>query len=131
MCSTSPTPISYSIDRELGVVLSVWHGPVSANDLREHWAVMLRDPEVLALRRNVADLRDAQIMFTGDELRALVSSELATLLGGRPWRTAIVTGSPLHYGVARQFQVFTELVDDVSVFENVADAVRWVTSQPT
>ncbi|HRE90240.1 MAG TPA: hypothetical protein PK095_13985 [Myxococcota bacterium] len=61
-------PISYTLDPERGVIYETWRGSVSARDLERYWMRYLADPEVLALRRTLVDLRDATILFRGEDL---------------------------------------------------------------
>ena len=85
-------PIAYSIDRENGCVVETWTGDVTARDLTAHWRRYLADPEVLALRRTLVDLRHCRIMFTAAELSQLVERIVLPALHGMNWRTAIVLG---------------------------------------
>src|SRR5262245_27324457 len=95
-------PISYSIDKASGVILETWTGDVTAADLRAYWQGYLADPEVLALRRTLVDLRGANLRFNGQQLSDLVSSVVLPALKGRGWKTAIVVDRPEQYGVSRQ-----------------------------
>src|SRR5206468_12056784 len=83
-------PISYSVDKSMRVVFEVWSGDVCAADLRRYWQGYLADPEVLALRRTLVDLRGANLHFSGWELAELVASVVLPVLKGSDWQTAIV-----------------------------------------
>lgn len=120
-------PISYSIDPELGVIRERWERAVSAADLREHWMRYLADPEVLAIRKTLVDLRHAQITFTSDELWFLIETVVVPKLGGRDWTTAIVTADRVQFGVSRQYQVFAESYSTDAIFDDEGEAVRWLT----
>lgn len=122
-------PISYSIDAQLGIIVETWVGDVSAGDLAEYWRSYLADPEVLALRRTLVDLRQAHPTFNGRELSALISSIVDPVLQGRDWKTAIVVDKPVQYGISRQYHAFAEHYSHDAIFGDPASALEWLTSQ--
>lgn len=128
--SPDPTlpPISYTVDAALGVIFEVWRGDVSGLDLRHHWEVFLKDPEVMAIRKTHADLREANILFTGNDLMQLVEKVAIPLLHGLEWKTAIVTRQAVQVGVSHQYQVFADLFSTDSLFEDSDEALRWLRS---
>lgn len=119
-------PISYSIDKELGVVMTTWCGDITAADIRRHWERFFSDPEVLAAGRSVADVRAANFQFTGQELSNLVAEVVVPLLVGRSWRTAIVVARPAQFGVSKQFQVYAQLFSTGRIFHDPGEALRWI-----
>lgn len=122
-------PISYTIDRAAGVILEVWQGEVTAADLRRYWNAYLADPDVLALRRTLVDLRRADIRFSGGELSDLVSVVVIPALKGRDWKTAIVVERQVQFGVSRQYHVFAQCYSRDSIFYDYDDALRWLGRQ--
>jgi len=125
----SAAPISYSIDKTLGVIFEVWCGDVTAADLRHYWEAYLANPEVLALWRTLVDLRSANIRFTGEELSSLVSNVVIPVLKGRDWKTAIVVEQPVQFGVSRQYHVFAERYSTDCIFHNYDEALHWLLQQ--
>lgn len=119
-------PISYSIDPVQGVIFEVWHGDVTALDLGTYWRRYLEDPQVLAIRRTLVDLRGANLMFTGKELESLVSSIVIPTLKGLDWTTALVVGRPDQFGVSRQYQVFAEWYSKDCIFFDRESALQWL-----
>ena len=119
-------PISYAIDHNLGVIFEVWRGDVTADALRRYWESYLEDPDVLALRKTLVDLRDASIQFTGAELSSLVEAIVVPALKGRTWTTAIVAGQSVQFGVSRQYQVFAEHYSQDSIFHDYDTALQWL-----
>jgi hypothetical protein len=91
-------PITYSTDTSGNLITEVWTGEVTAECLEAHWKKYLADPKVLATRRTLVDLRNAQILFNGSELSALVKNIVEPLLNGKNWKTAIVVEKPVQYG---------------------------------
>ena len=84
----------------------------------------------MSCRRTLADIGDAEIAFTGPELRTLVRTIAEPRLAGRAWTTAVVVGAPVQLGVARQYQVFAENYSTDAVFEDVDEALAWLLAQP-
>lgn len=123
-------PIQYQIDALTGIIEETWNGAVTIGDLRAYWTTYLADPEVLALRRTVADLRAAVIEFTGNELDDLVQSLVVPIVGDRVWKTAIVVSHPVQFGVGRQYQVFAGRYSHDSIFDDLHQAKAWLTASP-
>jgi hypothetical protein len=91
---------------------------------------MLADPKVLALRRTVVDVRHSRPLFNGDDLAALIATEVMPVLGQRRWTTAIVVEQPLQFGVSRQYQALAEHYSRDAIFSKVDEAIAWVLRQP-
>lgn len=123
-------PISYSIDSQRHLIFEVWAGVVSASDLAEYWRAYLADPEVLAIRRTLVDLRDSQLAFSGRDLADLVTTIVTPVLKGRTWTTAIVVTESVQFGVSRQYQVFAESYSHDAIFYDYDLALQWLLQQP-
>jgi hypothetical protein len=122
-------PIAYSIDRENGCVIETWTGDVTARELGAHWRGYLADPDVLALRRTLVDLRNCRIAFTASELSQLVERLVLPALHGMNWRTAIVVGDPDHFQMSRRYHVVAESYSQDSVFSTPEAALAWLRTQ--
>jgi hypothetical protein len=118
--------IEYTIDHELGVILETWLGEIGASELASYWRRILVDPEVLALRRTLVDLRHGNIGFTGAELASMVKSIVIPMLGGKSWKTALLIEKPVQFGVSRQYQVFAETYSQDAIFHDPETAMRWL-----
>ena len=119
-------PITYTIDRAGKVITEVWTGEIQAECLAAYWKRYLADPEVLAIRRTIVDLRQAEILFNGSDLDMLIHSIVLPVLNGRDWKTAIVVGTSLQHGMSRQYQVFAERYSKDAIFQNIEDARNWL-----
>lgn len=124
------TPIVYRVDRERGLIFEQWRGTVTARDLEHYWKHMLADPEALAVRRTLVDLRDATLVFHGDDLMNLIATHVLPVLKGRTWHTAIVVANPVQFGVSRQYSAFADHFSDDAIFDNEWDALRWLEARP-
>jgi hypothetical protein len=119
-------PITYTIDHDQKLILEVWTGEINAVDLAEYWKRYLADPNVLALRRTLVDLRQADIRFSGADLDALIRSIVHPILAGRDWKTAIVVDKPAQFGISRQYQVFADLYSKDAIFRSIEEARHWL-----
>jgi len=123
-------PITYSIDHEKKMITEVWTGDVHAADLAEYWKRYLDDPDVLAIRRTIVDLRQAEILFKGSEFDGLIKNIVLPALNGRDWKTAIVVEKPLQFGVGRQYQAFADRYSKDTIFYNIEAARKWLIGLP-
>lgn len=119
-------PIDYTIDRDNGIVLVTWSGDVTIDELRRHLNAMLADPEALALRRSLSDVRRATLLFTGAELASLVATVLTPTLGNAGWKLALIVAQTAQYGMSRQFHVFAGPSSKSSIFFDRETALAWL-----
>jgi hypothetical protein len=119
-------PITYAIDRDAKLITETWAGQIRRDDVAEYWRRFLSDPEVMEIRCTLADLRQAEFCITGAELDALVRGIIIPALDGRDWRTALVVGGPVQFGVSRQYQVFAERFSRNAIFRSIEEARAWL-----
>ena len=119
-------PITYSIDKSNEVILEVWTGTVSAMDLAAHWKRLLADPDALALGRTLVDLRNCQIEFSGKQLFHVIRTVAEPALTGRDWRSALLVGEPVQYGVSRQYQALAQVYSKDAIFNDEDAAFKWL-----
>lgn len=123
-------PNSYTIDQENKVITEVWTGEVDAPCLEAYWKRYLADPQVMAIRRTLVDLRAADIRFNGPELLELIQTIVLPTLGRLEWKTALVIEKPLQYGVSRQYQAFADHYSKDAIFHDMHAARRWLMGPP-
>jgi len=119
-------PITYSLDAQQGIIFERWSGDVSASELACYWRSYLADPQVMAIRKTVVDLRESNPTFTGAELSGLIDTIVLPALAGRDWITAIVVQKPIQFGVSRQYQVFAEYYSRDAIFHEPDQALQWI-----
>jgi len=120
-------PITYTINHEKRLIIETWTGDIFASDLAAYWRRYLADAEVLKIRRTIVDLLASAIKFTGNELSSLIETIVLPALNGRKWTTAlVVAGDSVEFGVSRQYQAFAERYSEDSIFDNLADAEKWI-----
>jgi hypothetical protein len=118
--------IAYSIDKRAGIILEVWTGEVTAMDLADHWNRLLTDPDALALRRTLVDLRNCDLAFSGDELFDLIRGVAVPRLNGKEWRSALLIDDLVQFGVSRQYQSFAHMYSDDAIFRDEHAALKWL-----
>lgn len=123
-------PITYTADRGKKLITEVWTGEIKAECLAEYWKRYLDDPDVLAIRRTLVDLRQADILFKGSDLDSLIQRIVLPVLKGRDWKTAIVVEKLLQYGVSRQYQVFADYYSKDAIFYDLEEARNWLMRLP-
>jgi hypothetical protein len=121
-----PMPITYSIDKRNGIISEVWTGQVSTMDLAAHWKRLLADPDALAIRRTLVDLRNSDIAFSGEQLFDLVRTVVEPTLNGRDWRSALLVGGSVQFGVSRQYQAFAQMYSNDAIFHDEDAALKWL-----
>lgn len=123
-------PITYSIDREMKLITEVWIGEISTECLAAYWTEYLQNPDVMAIRRTLVDLRRAEIRFRGADLDALIHGIVEPALKGRIWQTAIIVEKDIQYGLSRQYHVFAGLYSRDAIFFDLEKAREWLLSLP-
>ena len=123
-------PITYTTDCEQKLITEVWTGEITAECLAAYWKQYLDDPDVLAIRRTLVDLRQAEIRFKGADLDTLIRNIVLPVVEGRDWKTAIVVEKSLQYGVSRQYQVFAECYSKDAIFYDLEKARNWLAGLP-
>jgi hypothetical protein len=121
-------PIAYKIDSKLGIVFADWRGAVTANEIAEYWTELVADKEALACGRTIADISCCEMRFTGEELRSLAERILEPAIRGKNWKTAVIIKDPVHYGVTRQYEMYSEGFMNTNVFYSAVLAHKWVLS---
>jgi hypothetical protein len=122
-------PMRHEIDESRSIVLEYWDGAITAEDLAQYWRVLTADDEAMLIRRSVADVKEIEIRFSGEEMRNCILTILEPALKDRKWKVAIVISSPLQYGVARQFVALAQQVTEASIFDEPSPALDWLLQQ--
>jgi len=122
-------PITFSIDTRLGIIRETWTGKISAEEVRAHWTRMATDPEALALRASLADLREASLDFGSWQMRRLIDTVVTPLLKGRDWISAMVVAGPFQLGMTRQYQDLADHYSRDAIFFNEHEALEWLIRQ--
>lgn len=121
-------PFTYSIQPERNLVRQTLWGTVTVADLRDMTLAVQRDPQFRRRFDVLADLRDATVHISHDDM-----IEFARFLAGRSeiGRQAIVVRGQLEFGIARMFEQLTEMDVsrlDLKVFFDIESADQWLST---
>ncbi len=132
-------PISYTIDVENGLVVSVGHGVVSGEDLLGYLGSIARDPEVPRPLRDLHDLsRVTQFDVGSDVFKTIVAMFQANPQGIQDARLAIIAPEDHVFGLYRMFEMLAEhappveelrqkgLAPNAEVFREYNEAREWL-----
>jgi hypothetical protein len=117
-------PISYTIDRDHGIVFSRAWDVLTYPELREHYFRLAADPDFDPDFCQLADNRQVRrVEMTAQTLRQLAGITIFT--EGRP--RALVVPTETDYGLARMYAIFCETAgQNVAVFREWTDALQWL-----
>ena len=124
-------PITYLVDRERRIVFTTWTGRIGAADLSAYFREYAADAEALAYRRGIQDMRDAEIVFTGQDLQSLTSTLVLPVMRrvGRA-TTAFIVNRAVQFGSVRQWEAFGDTLVNAAIFEDIESAMAWLLLQP-
>ena len=116
---------SYRIDTSLGVVFTTADGVLTAEDVERHRETLRQDPDFDPGFNQLIDLRD--VVEFGISAGDIAKVSRNQKLFGKGSRRAIVTATDLSFGLARMFEMHTDVDSgEVRVFRDVAEARRWL-----
>ena len=121
-------PVSYTIDKEAGLIRTRCEGNVTLAEVLNHFQVLKDDPERPNHLDVFLDLREMTSSPTADQIRA--ASRGPRFLGG-PGKfgfCAIVADRDVIYGMSRMWAVFVgQMFTEVMVFRSAPEAEIWLT----
>ena len=117
-------PVSYRIDKSLGLVFTTAEGVLTVQDILTHLHRLRDDPDVDSSCDQLIDLRDV-IEF------AASTAEMQTIadhnLFNERSRRAIVAETDMSFAMARMYEMLRESKpDQIMVFRDMAEARRWL-----
>ncbi len=123
--------ISYSIDVDRQLILTVASGTLSDDDLIQFKIRLVRDPDFKAGMCEISDLRDVvNFNITTNGVRRLVMQDEKDARLVRTHKLAIVTSQTIIYGMARMYQTLTQKnIAEVNVFRDIEKAQAWISSK--
>ena len=123
-------PVTYKIDKAAGIIRTNCTGPVTIEEVIEHFHVLERDPDCPRRLDVLLDLSEETSVPTSDNLMG-VSREISRISGTVEFgNCAIVACTDVLYGMLRMFQVFAEeYFRESYVFRTVSEAEAWLVSK--
>ena len=121
-------PIEYWIDEDLGIVRHEFTGEISRGEFERYWERMLSDPSIPEPLVMMADMREWTLMIDGHDVFHIVRESIAPRIGTRRWIAAAVVSNPAQYGVARQFNAYSDSFGTTGIFNDPDSAIAWLTT---
>ncbi len=120
--------IVYRVDEEAGIVFATWTGEITADVLGDYHRLVLNDKAALRIRRDVTNVQEANLLFTGEEFESLIRTFVMPILKDLGWTTAIVVKEKdlVQWGVSRQYQAFAHRYSKDSIFTDEASAIAYL-----
>jgi hypothetical protein len=118
--------IAYRLEKQLGLMTTVWDGEVTADDWQEHLQQTFDDPDWPSVTRNLTDLRSADLSGITDAHRV----ESVAMYGPHNQhvqgkKSAVVAGG--NFDRAREFESHNEPPGlRMIVFNDLFNACTWL-----
>jgi hypothetical protein len=121
-------PISYTIDAERNLVLTVASGTLSDDEVMTHKWALHDDPGVGPGMKELSDVRGVErLEVTEVGVRAMAKIDRAVTAGVGEHMLAIVATEDIIFGMARMYEMLTaEDALSVQVFRDIDEATRWL-----
>lgn len=120
-------PAMVTLDQERGIRITSAVGPMRWIDFMEIYRMIAGDPSLAHVKRTLVDLRHASLEgVTRADVQAAVS--LPKLPREADTRLAIVTKSPVVYGIARMYAMMQVIrrTGEVEIFTTLDEAMAWL-----
>jgi hypothetical protein len=120
--------VTYSIDKQRRLILTIAEGCVMFYDVRGHQDRLLVDPDFDASFDQLIDTTPAtKFDISADEARILAERRIVS----QESRRAFVATEPHIFGLGRMMEIYHERLEyaDVHVFHHVDEALKWLERQ--
>jgi len=123
-------PVTYQIDKANNIIRTKCIGPVTIEEVIDHFRVLERDPDCPERLDVLLDLSEQTSIPRKENLEE-VTREISRIRGSvRFGACAIVACTDALYGMLRMFEVFAERCFRESyVFRTTAEAEAWLTAR--
>ena len=124
-------PVTYALDREKELVVTVCSGRLVLHEVLEHFEELRADPRLPESLDVLLDLSAVTSLPHSDQLRE-VASAVDRLRSIVRWgRCAVVATRDALFGMSRVFEALTEQhFKQVMVFRERGDAETWLAQRP-
>jgi len=116
-----------TLDQERGIRITSAVGPMRWADFLEIYRMIAGDPSLATVKKTLVDLRHASLEgVTRADVQAAVN--LPKLPREVDTRLAIVTKSPVVYGISRMYAMMQAVrqTGEVEVFSTFEEAMEWL-----
>lgn len=125
-------PVTYTIDKINGVVLSTGTGTVKGSDILRHVSRVLEDPDVPIPYRELFDLRKVKdLNVDKDDIRRIIAFAMSRKIIIDFGKVAYVDSRDYIFGIGRMFEAYSsQLPFDLMAFRRIEDARCWLGMRP-
>src|SRR5262245_58911819 len=123
-------PVTYEIDRAKYLVRTSCTGATTLDEVLQHFAVLIQDPQCPEQLNVHLDLSDQTSLPASEQLRA-VAMEIARIVPRvRFLNCAIIAPKDAMFGMARMFEVFAEQQFEATrVFRTKEEGALWLDTE--
>ncbi len=118
-------PVSYRIDKSLGVVFTKQEGVVTFEEISDHQQALLQDPEFdPSLDQLIDGTKITDTDISGTEFKQIASTQV---FGEGSRRAFVALGQPAIYQMYRMGKILRDLEpDEIQVFRDIEEARKWL-----
>ena len=123
-------PVTYRIDKANRIIRTRCVGPVTIEEVIEHFRELERDPDGAGLLDVLLDLTE-QTSIPKKEYLHQITREIGRIREKvRFGICAVAAGSDVLFGMLRMFEVFAEnQFQEIRVFRTVSEAAAWLAAR--
>jgi hypothetical protein len=123
-------PVTYSIDVANRLIHTTCSGPITVDEVIDHFRVIEQDPECPDRVDVLLEVRDEMTVPNSQQLRAVARAIARIRPRVQFGACAIVARTDVLFGMMRMFEVFTEdYFRKTQAFRNIAEAEVWLASE--
>jgi hypothetical protein len=123
-------PVTYRIDKANGIIRTRCIGPVTIEEVINHFRVLARDPDCPDHLDVLLDLSEQTTIPEKENLREVACAMYKVRGRVQFGACAIVANTDVLFGMVRMFEVFAErYFRESHVFRKVREAEAWMTSK--
>ncbi len=121
-------PISYFIDKEMGVAFATGSGELTEQELLNHKRRLFSDPDFHPGFVELSDVTSIEkLSVTPEGIQRFVAQDSANAPGNEHYKLAIVVSEDFAFGMGRMYEMSTsEHFSNVGIFRDVNEARAWL-----
>lgn len=120
-------PISYELDEDKKLILTVFHGDVSADELVRHTRAFINDARIDSQFSHLVDTSMTKSIGLHSDAIASISRITAAVEFLKDGKTAIVAEQDVAFALSRMYQSYSDMWKrNIEVFREMEDARRWL-----
>ena len=130
-------PATHRIDPQQQLILTRWHGPVSADGLiealRQYQQLLAQDPKLYGYHELVDFSQTSEVNLNTESILQIARFASRSDALSKPHKLAFVANTNLAYGLARMYVAYRSIgkrkTKQVQAFRTLAEAQSWL-NQP-